>query len=154
MDRENRFSYAKAASIPSSREPSRPSSRETSLSRRALQSMIKYPQDNKENIPPIGLSTTPPKIQIGHRKQIIPVQYDKGFGEEPYGKVTKCALHGEVCDGVSVGHLHLTEATRQGRGFQESYPMIHRRGREIVDWVRIMNEERVQMGMVPIVHRD
>jgi hypothetical protein len=115
--------------------------------------MSQYPQDNKENIPLIGLSTTLPKIQIGYRKQILPVQYGEGFGEEPYGKVTKCALHGEVCDGVSVRHLHLTEATRQGRGFQESYPMIHRSGREMVDWVRIMNEERVQMGMVPIVHR-
>jgi hypothetical protein len=153
MDRESLTSYTKAASIPSQREPSRPSSRDTSLSRRRLYNKIQYPQDNKENIPPIGLGITLPKIQIGCREQTIPVQYDEGFGGERYGKVTKCALHGEECDGVSAGHLHLTEATRQGRGFQQSYRMIHRGGREMVDWVRIMNEERVQMGMVPIVHR-
>jgi hypothetical protein len=167
--------YAQSLSIPSSREPSRSSSRETQAPKK---SRFLHPEihehDNKENIPPIGLGITLsgsrnvthsseytfgtsyliPDIKVDSPEHAIADQYDEGFGEEPHGKVTKCALHGEECDGVSVGHLHLTETARQGCGFQEKYPTIRNGGREIVDWFRIINEERVSMGIAHIVRRD
>jgi hypothetical protein len=172
MDQSTISAHGRLLSNPSSREPSRPSSREPQV---AQKSRFLHPEihkhDNKEKVPPVYLgkilsgsrtdrhsseyafdtSSLIPDIQIDNPEHTIADQYDKSFGEEPHGKVTKCMVHGDECDGVSVGHLHLTETARQGCGFQEKYPTIRNGGREILDWFRIMNEERVKMGMVPIV---
>ncbi|KAI8937227.1 hypothetical protein NX059_006436 [Plenodomus lindquistii] len=59
----------------------------------------------------------------------------------------KCTLHGEDCDGETVTHLHHTEQCRRDRGFAEAYPMITVGGRTMIDWAKIMSEEKAKMGL-------
>ena len=73
----------------------------------------------------------------------MPVTADTALGL----RLTKCALHGEMCDGEAVANLHLTEDARWGRGFKDCYPVVEGGGRIMIDWYKIMSEERMQMQM-------
>ncbi|KAF2748192.1 hypothetical protein M011DRAFT_467232 [Sporormia fimetaria CBS 119925] len=53
-------------------------------------------------------------------------------------QLTKCAIHGEDCDGVTVTQVHLTEQQRRSGGFAAEYPMIERNGRVMIDWEQIL----------------
>ena len=63
----------------------------------------------------------------------------------PELKVLKCPLHGGACDGVSVAEPHLTEQCRLRRGFRDLYPVLRQGGRTMVDWERVMREEKSKM---------
>ncbi|KAF1968808.1 hypothetical protein BU23DRAFT_256472 [Bimuria novae-zelandiae CBS 107.79] len=60
------------------------------------------------------------------------------------GSVQKCSLefHDEGCDGVTTTDDHRTLHAMKGLGFEEEYPMLFIRGRQIVDWVKMFNEEK------------
>ncbi|KAH9871684.1 hypothetical protein J1614_005939 [Plenodomus biglobosus] len=60
--------------------------------------------------------------------------------------VPKCPLHGAECDGESVTHVHQTEHARRGRGFRDLYPTITVGDRTIIDWARVMQQEKERMG--------
>jgi hypothetical protein len=68
----------------------------------------------------------------------------------------KCAIHGGTCDGKTVTGLRMTERAVWGKGFVESVPTIKGEGEELtimVDWARIMDEERAKMrreGLYPL----
>lgn len=65
------------------------------------------------------------------------------IGEEAAkGAIPKCMIHGENCDGETVTHPHLTEQVRKGIGFRDLYPTIEAGGRTMVDWARLLEEER------------
>lgn len=58
-------------------------------------------------------------------------------------RVTKCTLHGEGCTGMGVDNEHLTARMFRTKGFVDEYPTIVREGRVIVDWQKILFEEKV-----------
>ncbi|KAF2787432.1 hypothetical protein K505DRAFT_396698 [Melanomma pulvis-pyrius CBS 109.77] len=60
-------------------------------------------------------------------------------------RVTKCAIHGEECDGKTVTNLHQTEKARRAMGFKDLYPVVESEGRVMVDWNRIVCEEKKRM---------
>jgi hypothetical protein len=55
----------------------------------------------------------------------------------------KCALHGGDCDGVSTSMTWKTQHAKETTGFRDLYPVVRGvDGREMVDWERLMMEER------------
>ncbi|PSN66755.1 hypothetical protein BS50DRAFT_666735 [Corynespora cassiicola Philippines] len=64
---------------------------------------------------------------------------------EDADRVTKCPIHGEGCDGVSVQQSHCTLNVREeGRGFKDLYPLIKGDDGErvMIDWVTLLQEAR------------
>jgi hypothetical protein len=56
----------------------------------------------------------------------------------------RCAIHGGECDGVSVSTTWKTQQARETTGFKDLYPLVRGvDGREMVDWERLLMEERV-----------
>jgi hypothetical protein len=54
----------------------------------------------------------------------------------------KCAIHGNGCGGVAVLERHRTEDARLTSGILGEVPMMECLGREMVDWARVVEEER------------
>lgn len=61
-------------------------------------------------------------------------------------RVAPCAIHGEECDGVATAEKWLMEETKVRRGFVEDIPQIYGTGRVMVDWARLLVEERAGGG--------
>ncbi|KAF1999677.1 hypothetical protein P154DRAFT_216778 [Amniculicola lignicola CBS 123094] len=61
--------------------------------------------------------------------------------------ILKCVIHGEDCDGETVTHEHVTLQVGNSRGFRELYPSIEAGGRKMVDWAKILQEEKQKMGL-------
>lgn len=58
-------------------------------------------------------------------------------------QATKCALHGEDCDGVYVAETWRTQRARETVGMREVVPMVRGEGgREMVDWMGLVGEAR------------
>ncbi|KAF2653284.1 hypothetical protein K491DRAFT_718216 [Lophiostoma macrostomum CBS 122681] len=64
----------------------------------------------------------------------------------PSRNVLKCPLHDGACDGVSVVEPHLTEQCRLGRGFKDLYPVLQKGDRTMIDWEKVMAEEKAKMN--------
>ncbi|KZM21960.1 uncharacterized protein EKO05_0005068 [Ascochyta rabiei] len=58
------------------------------------------------------------------------------------GRVAPCAIDGEECGGVATAESWLTERARCGKGFVEKLPMVEGGGRMMVDWMRLLVEEK------------
>ena len=58
-----------------------------------------------------------------------------------------CALHGDLCDGVTTRWEAETEALRFRRGFVEPTPVVMRGARVIVDWKQLLEEARAEQGL-------
>lgn len=56
-------------------------------------------------------------------------------------RVTKCALHGDECDGFTVANLHATEHAKRTQGFKEQYPAVMHGGRKMIHWHALLVEE-------------
>lgn len=59
-----------------------------------------------------------------------------------FNEYHRCSVHGGDCDGVSVTNEHLTLQNRKIRGFKENYPAVVNKGRMMIDWYVLMQEER------------
>ena len=57
-----------------------------------------------------------------------------------------CALHGELCDGVTTVWDKEGEALRRRRGFVEPTPMVLRGERFMVDWALLLQEAKGELG--------
>jgi hypothetical protein len=61
---------------------------------------------------------------------------------EPRNK--PCALHGELCDGVTTMWDQEGEAMERRRGFVEPTPTVMRDARVMVDWELLLKEEKAE----------
>lgn len=61
------------------------------------------------------------------------------------GRLTRCPVHDEPCDGETVTNNHLSKTTSEKRGFKELYPVVENLGRRMVDWKTIMDEEKTKV---------
>jgi hypothetical protein len=145
-----------AASAPGSRLASRsaspsglrPVSSHVGLARLGAIKGHNYHQENAENEANSPLEDVP-------SRRASSVGYLYGLGDHalavrylahPVGpeRVKPCAIHGEECDGVSVGRACLTEETRRGLGFVEEVPVIAPEDKQMVDWASLLEEAKAE----------